>query len=107
MEASRILHRRSGSQNFTQREKLVVDLLQHRLSNKEIGTVLKISERTVRFHLANIFSKLGVNDRYSVVDLARSRKRLEVTEIADAASPAEKVNTNSAKPRDRPNQQDR
>lgn len=51
----------------------VIGLLQRRLSNKEIGSALGISERTVRFHLHSIFEKLGVHDRYSVLELARGR----------------------------------
>lgn len=58
---------------FTPREELVIGLLQRRLSNKEIGSALTISERTVRFHLENIFSKLGVRDRHSVIEVAKSR----------------------------------
>jgi DNA-binding NarL/FixJ family response regulator len=54
------------------RESEIVGLLQRRLSDKEIGCALGISERTVRFHLHNIFEKLGVHDRYGVVDFART-----------------------------------
>ena len=54
------------------RETEVIGLLQRRLSNKEIGCALGISERTVRFHLQNIFEKLGVHDRHSALELAES-----------------------------------
>jgi len=50
---------------FTPREKLIAGLLERRLSNKEIAAALKISESTVKFHLSNIFRKLGVRDRHS------------------------------------------
>ena len=53
------------------REKEIAGLLQRRLCNKEIACALDISERTVRFHLENIFNKLGVRDRYSVIELLR------------------------------------
>lgn len=59
-----------GQSRFTPRENEVIGLLKRRLSNKEIGCSLGISERTVRFHLENICAKLGVHDRYSVVDWA-------------------------------------
>jgi DNA-binding NarL/FixJ family response regulator len=32
-------------------------------SNKEVGEVFAISERTVKHHLTNIFSKIGVSSR--------------------------------------------
>lgn len=57
---------------FTPRERLVVGLLNRRLGNKEIASALCISDRTVRFHLANIFRKLGVHDCYSVAEMTRS-----------------------------------
>jgi DNA-binding NarL/FixJ family response regulator len=66
--------RRPGPSTLTRREGVVVDLLQQRLSNKEIGAALNITERTVRFHLGNVFSKLGVHDRYSLAELAKSSK---------------------------------
>jgi DNA-binding NarL/FixJ family response regulator len=55
----------------------VLDLLQRRLSNKEISAALEITERTVRFHLVNIFAKMGVHDRHSAVDLVRSSNLLD------------------------------
>lgn len=60
-----------GRGALTARETAVVGFLQRRLSNKEIGSALGMSERTVRFHLQNIFDKLGVRDRYSVAEITR------------------------------------
>jgi DNA-binding NarL/FixJ family response regulator len=60
---------------FTPRVELVLGLLERRLGNKEIASALSISERTVRFHLANIFRKLGVHNRYSVAEVTRSGGR--------------------------------
>lgn len=53
------------------RESEIVGLLHRRLCDKEISSALGISEHTVRFHLQNIFDKLGVHDRYSAVEWAR------------------------------------
>ncbi len=58
---------------LTQRERHILELLQRRLANKEIATILHISENTVKFHLSNIYSKLGVHDRNSVLEFARER----------------------------------
>jgi DNA-binding NarL/FixJ family response regulator len=54
---------------LTQREIEVATLLKRKLSNKEISVSLAVSEGTVKFHIANIFSKLGVRDRWSAVEL--------------------------------------
>lgn len=45
------------------REQQVVDLLVKGLSNRKIGTVLGISERTAKFHVCNILRKLQVRTR--------------------------------------------
>lgn len=49
---------------LTAREKEIAALLSRELSNKEIGSALNVSERTVKFHVNNIFTKLGVHNRY-------------------------------------------
>lgn len=48
---------------LTSREQTIADLATQRLSNKEIASMLRITESTVKFHLSNIFSKLGVRTR--------------------------------------------
>ena len=57
------------SNKFSKREKDVVRLLLRGKSNKQIALELGISNRTVEFHLSNIYAKLGVNSR--TVDLTR------------------------------------
>ncbi|SFS89840.1 response regulator transcription factor [Saccharopolyspora flava] len=52
---------------LTKREKEVLDHLARGRSNRQIGRALGISERTVKNHLRNIFTKLGVGDRTSAV----------------------------------------
>lgn len=48
---------------LTAREGQVLQLLMRRLTNKEIAGTLSISERTVKFHVSNILSKLHLDDR--------------------------------------------
>lgn len=48
---------------LTEREREVIELLVEGLTNKEIALLLQIRPRTVKFHLDNIYSKLGVNTR--------------------------------------------
>lgn len=59
--------------NLTLREENVLQLLTERRSNKEIATELGVSIATVKFHLGNLFAKLGVHDRYSAVDKALAK----------------------------------
>lgn len=61
------------SKSLTARENQVLQLMIRRLSNKEIGGALGISERTARFHVSRIFSKLGIENRsglFKTFDLA-------------------------------------
>lgn len=55
---------------LTLREQEVIELLAQRLSAKEIGQRLFISDRTVKRHLANIYDKLGVHNRRDAVAMA-------------------------------------
>ncbi|BCV25546.1 MAG TPA: response regulator transcription factor [Firmicutes bacterium] len=48
---------------LTAREQEVLRLIAHGQSNKEIGTALAISEKTVKNHVTSIFRKIGVDDR--------------------------------------------
>ncbi len=48
---------------LTDRETEVICLLAEGLSNKEIALQLAVKPRTIKFHLDNIYSKLGVNTR--------------------------------------------
>jgi len=49
------------------------------LPNKTIASRLSISERTVTTHVANIYSKLHVNNRVSAVQEAMRRRILDYT----------------------------
>jgi DNA-binding NarL/FixJ family response regulator len=49
--------------HLSPREIEILHLLARGLSNKEIGAQLGVVEGTVKIHITNIFSKLGVSDR--------------------------------------------
>jgi len=63
-----------GSDNLTEREREVLRLMVDGLNNSEIAEKLVISASTVKFHIANIFTKLGVDNRVAAVSLALQRK---------------------------------
>lgn len=52
---------------LTVREREVLELLASGLSNKEIAWRMKISEHTVKFHVASIFGKFDVSTRTEAV----------------------------------------
>lgn len=53
----------SSTESLTDRERQVLALVAEGASNKAIGTVLSISERTARTHVSNILMKLGLASR--------------------------------------------
>jgi len=52
---------------FTEMEWKVLSLMSRGLSNAAISTELEITHRTVTFHVANLFEKLGVKSRQQVI----------------------------------------
>ena len=48
---------------LTEREESVLALVAEGKSNPQIGVALGLSENTVKFHLRNLFAKLGVSNR--------------------------------------------
>lgn len=51
------------TKELTRREIEVLKMIASGSSNKEIASVLNISERTVKNHISNIFKKIDVSDR--------------------------------------------
>ena len=56
--------------NLTRREQEILPLLVDGLNNSQIAKRLKVSRSTVRFHVSNILSKLGVTSRTRAAALA-------------------------------------
>jgi len=66
---SRNTLKRKQQSSLTEREQSIAELVGRQLTNKEIASVLQITESTVKFHLGNIFGKLGVRTRQLVPKL--------------------------------------
>ncbi len=58
-------------ERLSAREKDVLNFLVQGMPNKRIATTMNVSIDTVKWHLKNLFSKLGVADRLQAVDKAR------------------------------------
>jgi DNA-binding CsgD family transcriptional regulator len=65
-----------GAGALTGREREIAQLVAARKSNKEIGSALGISSRTVSTHLSNVFAKLGVTSRGELTDRVRDDETL-------------------------------
>lgn len=75
--ASKLLQHMSGNhgqsglaENLTEREMEVLQLLGTGKTNKEIGALLFITERTVKFYVSAILGKLEANNRTEAVTIA-------------------------------------
>ncbi|MGY3565087.1 ATP-binding protein [Sinomonas sp. RB5] len=58
-------------EQLTQRENEVLGLLQQGLTNRKIGRMLGITERTAGVHVAHVLAKLGVANRTAAAAVAR------------------------------------
>lgn len=64
---------------LTYRETEILQLLGNGWSNKAIADHLSITIRTVKFHTANIYSKIGVDSRSGAI--AWAWRNLEIQEL--------------------------
>ena len=59
---------------LTKREKEIFTLLLKTKTTKEIASILRISEKTVRNHISNVIQKLGVTSRSSaIIELLKTK----------------------------------
>lgn len=59
--------------DFTEREREVLQLLIKGWTNQQIADELYLSERTVRFHLTNVYAKIGISSRAEAIRWALTR----------------------------------
>jgi DNA-binding NarL/FixJ family response regulator len=84
----------TSTETLTERESQVLRLLSLRLSNKDIARELGIWTQTVKTHLHNIYSKLGVRSRREAVTHAlRTGLLRETTELEAASASSDPIDT--------------
>ncbi|MEO8724821.1 MAG: response regulator transcription factor [Acidobacteriaceae bacterium] len=81
-----------GHKLLTKREEEVVALVLQALSNREISSVLKISENTVKNYMFHIFEKLGISNRVELMRYAQRRTSADEGRLeAFVAGPARQL----------------
>jgi len=63
--------------DLTEREKEILKLMAEGLPNSEIARRLVVSQSTVKFHVSNILSKLGVTTRTEAVSMALKKHMVD------------------------------
>jgi len=77
---ARSLAEHRTSNHLTEREVEALELASKGCSNKEIASVLAITEHTAKAHMKHILEKLGVEDRTGAVTLALRRGIIHLEE---------------------------
>jgi len=70
---------------LSRRELDILELISQQLSNKQIAKLLFVTPETVKWHLKNVYRKLGVSDRRLAADKGR---RLSATATHPALAPS-------------------
>jgi DNA-binding NarL/FixJ family response regulator len=72
--------------DLTERELTLLEAISRGLSTKVISRELWISEKTVKFHLTNIYRKLGVHNRAGAMRYAFDHKLVEPAPLAEISA---------------------
>lgn len=65
--AERMLHKELLNFGITSREADVLGQLREGLTNKQIAERLFVCEKTIKFHMAKMFKKVGVKSRHQLI----------------------------------------
>ena len=74
-----------AAEGLTVREAEILRLVSAGTSNAEIARTLWVTEQTVKFHLSNVFRKLGVSNR------TQASHHAHVHRIVDVPTPSDSV----------------
>lgn len=61
--AKGVRRRRTGPGGLTRREVEVLELVSRGMTNRAVARTLWVTSETVKFHLSNVYRKLGVSNR--------------------------------------------
>ncbi|HYD81450.1 MAG TPA: helix-turn-helix transcriptional regulator [Paucimonas sp.] len=76
MDGAALIRDSISLNNLTAKEAKVLHWVVEGKTSWEVGKILSISERTVKFHLANIYSKLNVANRVQAVSVVSRGNKL-------------------------------
>ena len=68
LTSKRTMADRVGIESLTVREHQIMELLRRRYSNKEMASLLNVSESTVKFHVSNVLMKSNVKRRRDLME---------------------------------------
>jgi DNA-binding NarL/FixJ family response regulator len=71
--------------DLTDREREILAAVMRGLSNKAISQEFWVTEQTVKFHLSNVYRKLGVPNRTAAARFAHEHGLIDADEIAETA----------------------
>ena len=83
-ESEPVADQQAGATVLSERETAVLDAVARGLSNREIGRQLWISEQTVKFHLRNVYRKLGISSRTEAARYAYRTGRVAALTVESA-----------------------
>lgn len=72
---------------LTTQERAIILLVKQGLTNRATAQQLRISEATVKFHLANIYRKLRISSRYQLINWERKEEHTRYPFLSDDDSP--------------------
>jgi DNA-binding CsgD family transcriptional regulator len=75
--------RRRGPGGLTRRELEVLRLVSGGATNRAVAATLWVTEQTVKFHLSNVYRKLGVRNRFEAARWAWENGLLEGDESVE------------------------
>jgi two-component system nitrate/nitrite response regulator NarP len=71
---------------LTRREIEILQLVSGGRSNRQVAEILFVTDQTVKFHLANVYRKLGVRSRYEAASWAREHGLVDATAAANVVA---------------------